>query len=240
MEVLEVKNILKSFGRIKAVDKVSISLGEGEIMGLVGDNGSGKTTLLKLILGLYKPDEGEIFFEGKKVKFNSPLEAYLVGIGAVYQDLALIDLLRVYENFFLGREEKKRFFLNKELMKMKCYQTLRSIGINLNVTDRPMHMSGGERQSIVVARSIFFGAKLLLWDEPLAALSVKESKKVLNLALLLRARNVSMIIIGHNIWQIFDICDKFIVLSHGRKIAEFDKRENKDLRPETIVESVMR
>jgi len=227
--VLEASHLSKSFGAVTALVDVSLQLHQGEVLGLVGDNGAGKSTLIKILCGFHKPDRGQLFFDGKETHLNSPIEARALGIQTVYQDLALITDLSVFHNMFLGREPRKRFLgilplLDNRYMREQTIIYLESLGIRIPSVDSAVaRLSGGQRQSIAVARSIYSSPKILIMDEPLAALGVREGKLVLNLVQELRRRgDVSIILIAHNYAQIFEVSDRINFLSGGRIV--YDKR----------------
>jgi simple sugar transport system ATP-binding protein len=220
---LEARGIGKRFGRVDALLDVSLRVGPAEVVGLLGDNGAGKSTLIKVITGVYPPDRGQLYWEGKPVRFRSPRDAYERGIATVYQDLAVVDLMSIHRNMFLGREH----LVTRGLGPFRLYDTgrarresraaLRDIGIDIRSPDEPvMMMSGGERQSIAIARGVYFSAKLLILDEPTSALSVKESAKVLHYIESARARGLSVIFITHAVHQVYPIADRFTILSLGR------------------------
>lgn len=224
--LVEMKNIKKNFGRVQALRGVDFSVGKKEIVGLLGDNGAGKSTLIKILVGYEKADEGEIYFEGKKVSFSSPKEAREMGIETVYQDLALVNLLPIWRNFFLGREIVKGVALSVDEMKRITYEYLKEIGIFVRSPDETVFfLSGGERQAIAIARAIYFGAKLLILDEPTAALSVGETKKVLEHIKNVKEKGLSVIFITHNIYHVYEVADRLVVLEKGIKVGDF-KKEN--------------
>ncbi|HID09641.1 TPA: sugar ABC transporter ATP-binding protein, partial [Candidatus Micrarchaeota archaeon] len=192
--------ISKSFGTVQALKDVDFEVGYQEVMGLVGDNGAGKSTLIKILTGVFPPDSGEIYFEGKRVNIRSPREARDLGIETVYQDLALIPLMSISRNFFLGREPTVRVgplrFLDKRRMDRTVREVLSEIGIKVRSPDEPVAvLSGGERQSVAIGRAVHFGAKLLILDEPTSALSVRETHKVLDYILEAKERGLSIIFI---------------------------------------------
>ncbi|TPK20042.1 sugar ABC transporter ATP-binding protein [Mesorhizobium sp. B2-5-9] len=219
--VLEMSNISKSFGAVTALIDVSIKLRQGEVLALVGDNGAGKSTLIKILSGFHQPDTGTIVSQGKEVRFASPRNARAQGIETVYQDLALIGDLSVFHNMFLGREYHKRFFglnlLDNRKMREQAQLYLDTLGISIpSVNSTVDLLSGGQRQCIAVARSIYSSPKILVLDEPLAALGVRESAHVLGLIQNLRQqRQVSVILIVHNYNQIFEVCDRINFLHSG-------------------------
>ena len=230
--VVKMKGIGKNFGAIKALDDVTITLHRGEVLGIVGDNGAGKSTLIKILSGVYQPDKGDIYFEGNKVKFNSPIEARKMGIETIYQDLALIDDLSVYHNIFLAKEQflngmpVVRFLDNKK-MKTSAARFLTDLKIEIPEIDAKVRLlSGGQRQAIAIARSVFFSAKVLIMDEPTAALGVVETKRVLDLIETLKKRkDVSIIIIAHNLAHVLSVVERLVILSRGKVIAEREGKE---------------
>lgn len=219
--VLEMTNISKSFGAVTALVDVSIKLRQGEVLALVGDNGAGKSTLIKILSGFHQPDTGTIVSQGKEVRFASPRDARAQGIETVYQDLALVGDLSVFHNMFLGREYHKRFLglnlLDNRTMREQAQLYLDTLGITIpSVNSTVDLLSGGQRQCIAVARSIYSSPKILVLDEPLAALGVRESAHVLGLIQNLRQqRQVSVILIVHNYNQIFEVCDRINFLHAG-------------------------
>jgi simple sugar transport system ATP-binding protein len=230
--LVKMDGISKSFGAVKALDEVTISLRRSEVLGIVGDNGAGKSTLIKILSGVYQPDRGEIYFEGNKVKFNSPIEARKIGIETIYQDLALIDDLSVYHNIFLAKEQFLRAtpvvrFLDNKTMKTDAGRFLGDLKVDVPEIDAKARvLSGGQRQAIAIARSVFFSAKVLIMDEPTAALGVVETKRVLDLIENLKKRgNVSIIIIAHNLAHVLAVVDRVIILTRGRIIAERKTKE---------------
>ncbi len=239
--VLEVKNLTKSFGAVRAVTEVSFTVGKREIIGLVGDNGAGKTTIINLIMGVFPPDKGEILFEGKKVRFNSPRDSRRAGIEPVYQNTAVVDLMNLWRNFYIGREITKSFgpisILNRKKMMHDSLEVMQEIGVNVREADGGVGvLSGGERQSLCIGRCMKFGGKLLLLDEPTAALSVKETQKVLKFAESVRKKGISEIIVDHNIHHIYPIVDRFIIMGRGKKITELKKNE---FTPEDIIKIIV-
>jgi simple sugar transport system ATP-binding protein len=224
--IQEVEHISKRFGAVTALIDVSLRLHRGEVLGLVGDNGAGKSTLIKIICGFHKPDSGTYYFNGDPVHLSSPIEARALGIQTVYQDLALVNDLSVYHNMFLGREKKKRILgiplLDNRGMRRQTIEHLSTLGIRVpNVDSTVSMLSGGQRQSIAVARSIYSNPTVLIMDEPLAALGVRESRHVLNLVLELKKRgDISIILIAHNYAQVFEVCDRINFLSGGQIVYD--------------------
>jgi len=227
-DLLVLEKITKKFGGIVALKDISLRVARGEIIGLVGDNGAGKSTLAKIIVGYYKPDSGKIFFEGREVRFSSPQEARRAGIEIVYQDMALVDYMSIYRNIFLGREIGRGFgpikLLDKKSMKRAALNLIREIGISDKNPDTPVSkLSGGERQAIAIARAVYFGAKLVIFDEPTSALSVRETQNVLRLIRNLKERGIASIVISHNIHHVYSISDRIVVLEKGNKILDMPR-----------------
>ncbi|RLE60125.1 MAG: sugar ABC transporter ATP-binding protein [Thermoprotei archaeon] len=239
--LLEMRGIVKRFGHVEALRGVDFHVNRAEIVGLVGDNGAGKSTLVKIIVGVYQPDEGEIYFEGRRVQFKSPREARDAGIEIVYQHLALIDLLSISRNIFLGREPVKKIgpitILDKHLMKNEAWRILQDIGVKRirSPEERVAKLSGGERQSVAIGRAMHFKAKLLILDEPTASLSVRETRRVLDHILEVKEQGVSVIFITHNIYHVYEVADRIVVLDHGRKIADLIKSK---VTPEEVIEII--
>jgi simple sugar transport system ATP-binding protein len=219
--ILEMQHISKTFGAVTALVDVSVKLRLGEVLALCGDNGAGKSTLIKILSGFHHPDSGTIIYQGKEVHFRSPREARAQGIETVYQDLALINHLSVYHNMFVGREYHKRILglklLDNEKMRDLARTYLDSLGIEIpSVSSTVDLLSGGQRQSVAVARSIYSSPTVLVLDEPLAALGVREGAHVLGLIQnLRRLRKVSIILIVHNYNQVFEVCDRINFLHSG-------------------------
>jgi simple sugar transport system ATP-binding protein len=222
-DVLRAENIVKRFGANVALKDVTLHLRKGEVLGLIGDNGAGKSTLIKTITGFHRPDAGKIYIEGEEVVLKSVSHAQALGIQTVFQDLALINDLSVYHNMFLNSEITRGPFLNNRAMKEKTRQHLDEIGVNIPSIDTTVAMlSGGQRQAIAVARSVYSNAKILLLDEPLAAMGAKEGAMILDLIQRLRDEGeVSIILIVHNYAHVFEVCDRVNVLQHGR--ISYDK-----------------
>ena len=228
--LVEMKNIVKNFGKVQALKGVDFHVKKREIVGLLGDNGAGKSTLIKILVGYYQPDEGEIYFEGKRVNFRSPWDSRRIGIETVYQDLALVNLMPIWRNFFLGRELKKKIFgidlLEVSKMKKLSLEYLKTVGIYLRSPNETVaFLSGGERQAVAIARALYFGAKLLILDEPTAALSVGETHRVLELIREAKQKGLSVIFITHNIYHVYDVADRLVILEKGKKIGDFKKEE---------------
>lgn len=224
--LVEMKNISKRFGHVKALDTVDMVVHRQEIVGLVGDNGAGKSSLIKILVGVYQPDEGELYFDGRKVRWRSPREARENRIETVHQNLGLLDLMSISRNFFLGKEPLKGPFLDKEKMDQDSIKALKSFGIKLdNPNETVVNLSGGERQAIAIAKAKYFGAKLLVLDEPTAALSIQETRKVLDVILDAKQKGAGIIFITHNIRHVYSVGDRFVILSHGKKIFDVKKEQ---------------
>jgi simple sugar transport system ATP-binding protein len=216
-DVLRVEHISKRFGAVTALVDINLHLARGEVLGLIGDNGAGKSTLLKILCGFQAPDSGRIRLDGQEVVLKSVDHARSLGIDAVYQDLALIDQLTVYHNMFLNREQVRWPLLSNRAMRKLARERLDNMGIGLKSVDEPVaRLSGGQRQAIAVARSVYTDAKILLLDEPLAAMGAKEAAIILDLIRDLKRRgNVSIIVIAHNYGQVLEITDRVNLLQHG-------------------------
>jgi simple sugar transport system ATP-binding protein len=228
--IMQGMKLCKWFGRVAALKDVDITLERGEVVGLVGDNGAGKSTLIKILSGVYQPDSGELRFEGRKVELDSPRDARKLGIETVYQDLALVETMSIARNFFLGAEPRKRVgpfnLLDTGKMHHATEEMLRDIGITVRTANQEVStLSGGERQAIAIGRTMHFGGKLLILDEPTSALSVHETNKVLSYINEARNSGLAVIFITHNLYHVYPVADKIVVLEHGRKAGEFRKEE---------------
>lgn len=225
------RGISKRFGGIVALDQINLSIRAGEVIGLVGDNGAGKSTLIKILSGAYLPDQGEIFFEGNSVQLRNPRSSKDLGIETVYQDLALVDTLDVPGNIFLGREIVKYGFgplrvLDKSQMAREAENLLQRLGISLeNLQVEVGLLSGGQRQSVAISRSILTEPKLIILDEPTAALAVMEVDHVLELVRNLREHNIGLIYISHVLQEVFEVADRIVVLRKGKKVADLIKEK---------------
>lgn len=229
--ILELTGIAKYYGPTRALHDIDLRVRPGEVVGLVGDNGSGKSTLLKIVTGYHAPSRGSIRFLGRPVKLRSPAEARRLGIECVYQDLALIDELNLWRNFFLGRELSAGFgplrWLRRRAMKRICAEELDALGlVHVRSTEHPaVGLSGGEKQSLAITRAIHFGARLLLLDEPTAALSVRETRNVLKVIGEARERGLGVIYIDHNIDHVAPVADRVVLLEHGEIVEDFKRGE---------------
>ncbi len=228
--LIEVQNVSKYFGGVIALKDISMTVHAGEVMCLLGDNGAGKSTLIKVLSGVHPPSEGRYLVEGRTVRFASPRDALAVGIATVYQDLAMIPLMSISRNFFLGSEPTKGWGLFKrfdiEHADRVTREELAKMGIYLRDTAQPVGtLSGGERQSVAIARAVHFGAKVLILDEPTAALGVKEAGVVLRYIAQARARGLGVIFITHNVHHAYPIADRFTLLNRGRSYGTFSKAD---------------
>lgn len=222
--ILQVKGVSKHFGAVQALTKVDFETREGEVMALVGDNGAGKSTLIKGIAGIYPFDEGEIHFEGEPVHIHNPKDSAALGIEVVYQDLALADNLDVVANMFLGREHvQKPWRLNEPSMEQACVETLVSLSVTTlqSVRQAVAGLSGGQRQAIAVAKAVMWNSKLVILDEPTAALGVAQTRQVLDLVKRLAEQGLAVVIISHNLHDIFEVANRITVLRLGYKVNEF-------------------
>jgi simple sugar transport system ATP-binding protein len=228
--LIDVQHVSKYFGSVIALKDISMSVSAGEVMCLLGDNGAGKSTLIKILSGVHRPSEGHYLFEGKEVHFSTPRDALSVGIATVFQDLAMIPLMGISRNFFLGSEPTKgwgpfrRFDVRSADRVTR--EELARIGIQVREMSQPVGtLSGGERQSVAIARAVYFGAKVLILDEPTAALGVKEAGIVLRYIAQARARGLGVIFITHNPHHAYPIGDYFTLLNRGRSMGTFAKAE---------------
>jgi simple sugar transport system ATP-binding protein len=223
-DVLRAEHIAKRFGAVTALVDINVRLGHGEVLGLLGDNGAGKSTLLKILCGFQPPDSGRLLLDGQEVTLKSVDHARSLGIDAVYQDLALINQLSVYHNMFLNRERVRWPLLNNRSMRNTARQHIDEMGINLASVNVPVaSLSGGQRQAIAIARAVYSDAKILLLDEPFAAMGAKEVAIILDVIRDLKSRgDVSIIVIAHNYGQVLEICDRVNLVQQGR--ITLDKR----------------
>ncbi|HFQ93576.1 MAG TPA: sugar ABC transporter ATP-binding protein [Anaerolineae bacterium] len=223
--LLELKGVSKSFGAVQALQKVDFDVRPGEVMALVGDNGAGKSTLIKGIAGIYPFDEGEIYFDGRKENIHGPKEAAELGIEIVYQDLALADNLDVVANMFLGRERVQwPGRLDEVSMEQTCLETLDSLSVTTVQSVRlPVaSLSGGQRQAIAVAKAVMWNSRLVILDEPTAALGVAQTRQVLDLVKRLRDKGLGVVVISHNLHDIFEVSDRITVLRLGQRVKVFE------------------
>jgi D-xylose transport system ATP-binding protein len=230
--LLAMKGITKRFGQVEALVDVDFEVSAGEVVALVGDNGAGKSTLIKAISGIQPADAGKIWFDGKQVSIRTPADAYRLGIATVYQDLALCDNLDVVANLFLGGEQRVRGAgrlgraLDEAAMEHRTLELLDGLGVTTlgSVRTSVGSLSGGQRQSVAIARSLLGEPRLVILDEPTAALGVIQTQQVLELMDHLKARGLGVIVISHNLRNVFHIADRIVVLRLGRRAASFDRR----------------
>ena len=224
MPVLEVRHVSKNFGAIRALTDVSFQVERGEVVGLMGDNGAGKSTMVKTVAGNFPPSEGEIVVDGDVCHFHQPIQARAKGIEVVYQDLALADNLTAAQNVFLGRELKKGFWpirvLDKRAMLERAGELFQELKSETRPRDLVRKMSGGQRQAVAIARTRLSNAKLVLMDEPTAAISVRQVAEVLELIRRLKAQGVGVMLISHRMPDVFAVADRIIVLRRGTKVAD--------------------
>jgi D-xylose transport system ATP-binding protein len=223
---LELRGISKSFGSVQALSDVDFEVRAGEVMALVGDNGAGKSTLIKCVAGIYTADSGEILFEGQPVTIHGPKDSARLGIEVVYQDLALCDNLDVVQNMFLGREVHNVFqLLNESEMEARTRETMKGLSVTTIRSHRQLvaTLSGGQRQSVAVARAVLWNSKLVILDEPTAALGVAQTQQVLELVRRLADQGLAVVLISHNLHDIFAVADRITVLRLGRSIGVYDR-----------------
>jgi simple sugar transport system ATP-binding protein len=223
MTLLDLTRVGKSYGAVQALSDVSFSIAPGEIVGLMGDNGAGKSTLVKIIAGVFPPSEGTLHFGGRQVHFHAPVDAREAGIEVVHQDLALADNLTAAANIFLGREMHRRVgplrLLDHEAMDRRAAELFRELKSETRPAELVRRMSGGQRQAVAIARTRLSDAKLILMDEPTAAISVRQIAEVLALIGRLRDAGIAVILISHRMPDVFDVCDRVVVMRRGRVVA---------------------
>jgi D-xylose transport system ATP-binding protein len=220
--LLELRGVAKRFGAVQALNGVDFEVYPSEVVALVGDNGAGKSTLVKIISGIYTMDEGELLFEGQEVHVSGPRDVTRLGISTVYQDLALCDNLDVVANLYLGREETTGPALDEEPMERRALEVLRGLSVKIpQVRTIVASLSGGQRQSVAVSRSVMWDAKVVLLDEPTAALGVAQTRMVLDLIRRLKEQGLGVVVISHNLADVFEVCDRIVVLRLGRRAADF-------------------
>jgi len=228
--VVRMENIVKRFGTITALNKVDFVVNQREVVGLLGDNGAGKSTLIKVLTGVHSPTSGQIYIDGSAVQIPSPREARALGIETCYQDLALVPLMSITRNFYLGRELTRGFgfiqWLDLPEMNHRAREALKDIGIHIrSPLEKVGRLSGGERQSIAIGRARHFGARLLILDEPTSALSVGETHKVLTYTLNAKERGLSVIFITHNVGHVYQVADRFVIIRHGEMVGSYTKAD---------------
>jgi ABC-type sugar transport system ATPase subunit len=226
--LLEVKGAFKHFGAVQALRGANLKADAGSVMALVGDNGAGKTVLTKSISGIYQLDKGETIWNGEKVSIHGPKDSARLGIEVVYQDLALCDNLDVVQNMYLGREERDWLWRLKEpLMEQRTAETLRSLSVTTirSIRQPVASLSGGQRQSVAVAKAVQWNSKVVILDEPTAALGVAQTRQVLELVKRLAAQGLAVVIISHNLVDVFEVATRITVLRLGRNVAVFERRD---------------
>ena len=228
-KIIELKNVTKKFGGITALNKASLHVEQGEVVGLIGDNGAGKSTLIKTLVGVYGPDEGEIIIRGKKVLNWTALKARESGIETVFQDRALCPQQSIVWNIFMGKELTYPFGFVKEKEQInEANRLIREIGFTSKLIDAESpvgNLSGGERQGVAIARAIYNNAELIILDEPTNALSLNETQKVFEFVNNVKKSNRSVLFIGHNIYHVYDISDRFVILDRGEVVHQLDKND---------------
>jgi D-xylose transport system ATP-binding protein len=237
--ILELRGVSKSFGAVQALYEVDFHVSAGEVMALVGDNGAGKSTLIKCIAGIYSIDSGEVFFEGQPVSIHGPKDAARLGIEVVYQDLALADNLDVVQNMFLGREEMTGPLrsLDELTMEKRANDTLATLSVTTiqSVRQTVAGLSGGQRQSVAVAKAVMWNSKVVILDEPTAALGVAQTRQVLDLVKRLGQQGLAVVLISHNLHDIFEVADSITVLRLGQNVAEYKRA---DVTQTQVVEAI--
>jgi len=233
--ILKVRNLTKRYGRVVALDRAELDLYPGEVLGLIGDNGAGKSSLIKAVSGAMKPDSGTIWLDGEEISFNSPIKARDAGIETVYQNLALSPALSITDNLFLGREIRVPGILgnvfrklDRAAMEKQARDKLSELGLLTiqNINQSVETLSGGQRQGVAVARAAAFGSKVIIMDEPTAALGVKESRRVLELVQDVRDRGIPIILISHNMPHVFEVADRIHVHRLGKRLCVIDPKEH--------------
>jgi D-xylose transport system ATP-binding protein len=235
---LEIRGLRKSFGSVEALRGVDFEVRDGEVMALVGDNGAGKSTLIKCIAGINSIDDGEILFDGKKVSIHGPKDAAKLGIEVVYQDLALCDNLDVVQNMYLGREEHDPLYRLREApMEQRTTETLKSLSVTTirSVRQPVATLSGGQRQSVAVARAVMWNNRVVFLDEPTAALGVAQTRQVLDLVTRLAEQGIAVVLVSHNLIDVFEVANRISVLRLGRNVGVYEREKTT---PEEIVEAI--
>ena len=235
--VLSLRGVNKSFGPVHVLKDVDLDVYAGKVTALVGDNGAGKSTLIKCIAGIYNPEAGDFFFEGSKVTISGPRDATSLGIEIVYQDLALCDNLDIVHNMFLGREQKRGPVLNESSMEALARKTLDGLSVRTvkSIRQTVASLSGGQRQTVAIARAVLWNSKVVILDEPTAALGVAQTEQVLNLVRRLADNGLAVVLISHNLNDVFEVADNIAALYLGKLAAQVDK---KDVEPRQVVELI--
>ena len=238
----ECKNVSKRYGNLTALDNVDFHIAKNEVVGLLGDNGAGKSTLIKMMSGVVSPDTGDVFVDGKETKISTRKQSEeIAGIETIYQNSALCDDMTIIRNIFMGREITKFFgFMDHKKMEDLSLEVLES-GVHISGIDSPLKeigaLSGGQKQAVAIARAVYFKRKILLLDEPTSALSVRETERVLKYVTELKNENVSSVVVTHNLYHAFQVCDRFVVMSHGKVVFEKNKS---DTNLEEVTEQVIK
>jgi simple sugar transport system ATP-binding protein len=238
---LELRNVSKSFGEVRALENIDFQLGENEVVGLLGDNGAGKSTLIKIITGYYQPTTGDILFNGQKIDRLTVPKARKLGVETVYQERALAELQSLWRNIFLGRELKNKWgLLDVQRMKQETYRLMtQSMGFTssaVNPNSRVGTFSGGEKQGVAIVRALFFDAEIIILDEPTMGLSLKETAKLTNFVTGIKKAGKSAIFIDHNILHVYNVADRVVVIDRGRIAGQF---LTKDISLETLMEKMI-
>ena len=227
--LVELQGIVKRYGSIVALNRVDFSIYPNEVIGLVGDNGAGKSTLIRILSGLVQPDDGTIRSQGQTIKIQSSRDSHALGMETIYQDIALVEPMNIVRNIFLGREETNSLgFLRMKSMKEKSMDVLQhTIGIAGIVSPDQIveELSGGQVQAVAIARAVYFKKNMLLLDEPTSALSIRETEKMLEYIIQLKHEGISSVLVSHNLYHVFQVVDRFVVLSHGKKVRDVPKDE---------------
>lgn len=236
--IVRAVDIHKSFGHVQALRGVSAELQSGQVLGLIGDNGAGKTTLVKILAGVFPPTKGAIYYRGKPARWKNPSQSRAEGVEIVYQDLGLVPIMNIARNFFLGKELVTRWnLLDFDRMARESLRAIAEMGIVLDDAEEVVaNLSGGERKALAISRSLYFGVRVLMLDEPTAALSVKETHTVLDLIEGLKAKDIATVFITHNIHHAYTVSDRFIALNAGRKVLDVDKDQ---VSPDELTEAVI-
>ena len=225
--ILSLRGVNKSFGPVHVLRDVDFDISAGKVTALVGDNGAGKSTLIKCIAGIYTPDHGDFLFEGKKVEISGPRDATALGIEIVYQDLALCDNLDIVHNMFLGREKKRGSVLDETSMEAMARKVLDGLSVRTvkSIRQSVSSLSGGQRQTVAIARAVLWNSKIVILDEPTAALGVAQTEQVLNLVRRLADNGLAVVLISHNLNDVFEVADNIAALYLGQMAAQVDKNE---------------
>jgi ABC-type sugar transport system ATPase subunit len=235
---LQARGLSKSFGHVRALEDVDVDVFEGEVLAIVGDNGAGKSTLIKILSGVHQPDRGEVEVDGRQIRISDPHAARQLGIATVFQNLALVDMRDVAANLYLGREPTRyRYFVDRKKMLEGARNVMRDLRVNIpSLTAEVGQLSGGQRQSIALGRATAQHGRVIIMDEPTAALGVRESRKVLDLILRLKSTGTGVVIVSHNMRHVFSVADRILVLRNGREVGVRDKSATA---PDEIVKMIV-